>query len=221
MSGYDTPLRINVMNSGFIAPRGLADGKAGAARNPKLNGNVFVIGQGQFEQLQRAVFATEHPVFAVLDGALIDNLPARLRQAAPEALCLFSGDLDPMLAAAAPYLVPLHKGSAATRLALSDGWNAHWGIVLVADPGIDMHAMRAHLRRILRVRAPGGDAMLFRFYDPRAFRTVVPTFDAQQYKAFFGPIQGCYVENRAGDSALHFTRDSSDAPAMLPLAAAA
>lgn len=210
-------------NTECIAPvGGLGDGSAGSSRATTQGGNFFVIGQGQYEQLQRVVFGQrQHPVFAVLDGAIIDDLPSRLRQHAPEAMCLFSGDLDPMLAAAAPYLLPLEPGAAATRLALQEGWNAHLGIVLVADPGTDVYSLRAHLRRVLRVSAPGGTSMLFRFYDPRAFRNVVPTFDAAQRKAFFGPIHGCYTEGRSSDSALYFARDGHEAPNALSLAAAA
>jgi len=181
-----------------------------------------VIGQGQFEHLQRTIFTQgPQPVYAVLDGAIIDDLPARLRQHAPDAMCLFSGDLDPALAAAAPYLVPMRAGSGASALALRDGWNEHWGIILVVDPGTDAYALRAHLRRILRVSTPGGQSMLFRFYDPRAFRSVVPTFDAQQRMAFFGPIQTCYIEGRGGDSVLQFRRDGAEQPDTLPLPAAA
>ena len=215
--------RIASMYTEHIAPeRGPADGTAGSSRATTQGGNFFVIGQGQYEQLQRAVFGQhQHPVFAVLDGAIIDDLPGRLSRHAPDAMCLFSGDLDPMLAAAAPYLLPLEPDSAATRLALLEGWNEHWGIVLVADPGTDAYSLRAHLRRVLRVATPGGASMLFRFYDPRAFRSVVPTFDAAQRKAFFGPIHGCFTEGRSQDCALHFARDGREAPNQLSLAAAA
>ena len=44
----------------------------------------------------------------------------------------------------------------------------------MTDADTTLLALRSHLRRILRVAAPGGESMLFRFYDPRAFRTVVP-----------------------------------------------
>lgn len=224
MSGFDTGLRIEQMSPGNFATWGSGDGNAGNASNTGShahNGSVFVIGQGQFEQLQRMVFRQGRPAFAVLDGASIDDLPALLQKHAPEAMCLFSGDLDPMLAAAAPYLLPLKDGSAATQLALRDGWNAHWGIVLVTDADTTLLALRSHLRKILRVAAPGGESMLFRFYDPRAFRTVVPSFDAQQHQHFFGPIHGCYVESRDADRALYFARDAQQPLATLPLSAAA
>ena len=112
------------MNTECIAPEGgPADGSAGSPRATTQGGNFFVIGQGQYEQLQQAVFGQrQRPVFAVLDGAIIDDLPARLGKHAPDAMCLFSGDLDPMLAAAAPYLLPLAPDTAATRLALLEGW---------------------------------------------------------------------------------------------------
>jgi hypothetical protein len=223
MSALLQLLRTERMDGNSIVPRGVADGSAGTTRGVASVRTLYVIGQGQYEQLQRMVFsqASQCPVFAVLDGAIVDDLPPLLQRHAPDAMCLFSGDLDPMLAAAAPYLLPLAPDSGGAQLALRDGWNAHWGIVLVADPGTQAHALRAHLRRILRVVTPGGDSMLFRFYDPRAFRSVVPSFDMEQRKAFFGPIRGCYVEGRDGQGVLHFTRDGEVAPRMLPLAAVA
>ena len=80
---------------------------------------------------------------------------------------------------------------------------------------------RAHLRRVLRVRAPDGSSMLFRFYDPRAFRTVIPVLDAPARKEFFGPIHGAYVESRSPDSVLFFARDGRAEPQALPLSTAA
>ena len=181
-----------------------------------------VIPQGQYEALHRTVFG--HPtlaVYAVLDGAMIEGLPARLAQVAPDAACLFEGSLDPMLSAAAPYVIKLAPQSAAAQLALKEGWNDHWGIVLVTDASVDLRTVRSHLRRVLRVSAPDGTSMLFRFYDPRAFRTVIPVLDAAARREFFGPIHGVYVEGRTPDSALYFARDGKPEPQSLPLPAAA
>jgi hypothetical protein len=183
---------------------------------------VQVIPQGQYEALHRAVFGNAtQAVYAVLDGAMIDDLPARLGQLAAEAACLFEGALDPMLSAAAPWLVKLDPDSPATRLALRDGWNGHSGIILVTDASQDLRTVRAHLRRVLRVRAPDGSSMLFRFYDPRAFRTVIPVLDAASRREFFGPLLGAYVEGRIPDNALYFARDGKPEPRTLPLPTAA
>lgn len=180
-----------------------------------------MIAQGQYENLQRTVFAKPNQaVYAVLDGSQIHGLPERLRQSTPEAMCLFSGQLDPMLEAAAPYMVELRADSSTAHMALRDGWNEHWGIVLVTDATTDAHVLRNHLRTILRVAGPDGRSLLFRFYDPRAFRSVVPTLDPQQRKAFFGPIQGCYIEDRNANAALYFSRDGGREPSAIALAAA-
>lgn len=181
-----------------------------------------MIPQGQYESLHRMVFG--HParaVYAVMDGAMIDGLPGRLAQVAADAACLFEGALDPMLSAAAPWLVKLDPDSSAARMALRDGWNGHWGIVLLTDAGLDLRTVRAHLRRVLRVRAPDGASMLFRFYDPRAFRTVIPVLDAAARREFFGPIHGVYVEGRSPDRVLFFARDGKPEPRALPLSTAA
>ena len=181
-----------------------------------------VIPQGQYEALHRTVFGhAGHAVYAVLDGAMIDGLPARLAQVAPDAACLFEGSLDPMLSAAAPYVMKLDPQSDATQLALKEGWNDHWGIVLLTEAGLDLRAVRAHLRRVLRVSAPDGTSMLFRFYDPRAFRTVIPVLESAVRREFFGPIHGVFVEGRTPDSALYFARDGKPEPQSLPLLAAA
>jgi hypothetical protein len=214
MSAFGPVPRIDGLHA-MLSPEWAADGLPKYSATGRI---LYVIDQGQFERLHRMVFAQDPscPVFAVLDGAIIDDLPALLQRHAPDAMCLFSGDLDPMLAAAAPYLFGLTPGSPAAALALRDGWNAHWGIVLVADPGTSLHDLRAHLRRILRVRSPDGEPMLFRFYDPRAFRCVVPTFDVAQRQAFFGPIRISFVESPTGD-VLQFLRDGDPTPRALSL----
>lgn len=179
-----------------------------------------MIPDDQYETLRKMVFGHRNKaVYAVMDGAMIDDLPGRLGKIAPQAACLFEGALDPMLSAAAPWLVQLEEGCSASRLALHEGWNGHWGIVLITSPDIGLRGIRAHLRRVLRVRSPDGSSMLFRFYDPRAFRTVIPVLDAPARRDFFGPIDGVYVEGRAPDGVLYFDRDGKPEPRALPLTA--
>ncbi|WP_240097911.1 DUF4123 domain-containing protein [Thermomonas flagellata] len=181
-----------------------------------------MIPPNQFEVLQRRIFSTPgRAVYAVMDGAMVDGLPARLAQVAPDAMCLFEGSLDPMLSAAAPWLLHLQPGTDAARMVLAEGWNGHWGIVLETDASHDLRAVRAHLRRVLRVRAPDGTAMLFRFYDPRAFRAVVPVLEPAMRREFFGPLRGAYVEARAPDAVLYFSRDGQPEPQTLMLATVA
>ena len=92
-------------------------------------------------------------------------------------------------------------------------------IVLEVAAGVDLAEVRNHLRRCLRVRGPDGSPLLFRFYDPRAFRVVIPTLDADSRKQFFGPIRGFYIEDREPGTALYFPRDGGREPRPLPLGA--
>lgn len=176
--------------------------------------------ESRYQLIRKMVFdASGLPTFAVLDGALIPGLPGRLLQDAPDALCLFIGDLEPSLAAAAPYVVPLRPAGAVSAMVLREGWHADWGIILSADPGTDVHAIRNHLRRILHVPPVGAAPRLFRFYDPRAFRTVVPGFGPNQYRALFGPIVRWLIPD--GDTLLDFRRGGASRPIRIPLASAA
>lgn len=189
-------------------------------------GVVFVIEPPQLQALRHAVFeradgAAELPVFAVLDGAMVAQLPERLRAAGCDYSCLFSGELDPMLEAAAPHLVRLRADDRFTDAVLREGWNAHWGIVLRTAPGTDLYALRHHLRRYLRVIGADGQAMFFRFYDPRAFRVVIPTLGSSERRDFFGPVLGFVVEDAAADSALVYARGGPASGQRIALATAA
>lgn len=143
-------------------------------------------------------------VFVVLDGAMVERLPARLAVSGCEYSCLFSGALDPMLEEAAPHLVHLRADDPFGETVLRQGWNDHWGIVLHAGPGMGLYEVRQHLRRHLRVLDAEGHAMFFRFYDPRVFRLVVPQLDRQARRDFFGPIRRFVVEDERPDAVLCF-----------------
>ena len=84
-----------------------------------------MIPQGQYDSLHKMVFGQPtRAVYAVMDGAMIEGLPDRLAQLAPDAACLFEGALDPMLSAAAPWLVKLAGSKLPQALALEDAYPA-------------------------------------------------------------------------------------------------
>lgn len=177
-----------------------------------------LIAQAHYDSLRRAVFATPGRAwYAVLDGAQIDGLPERLKSM--ESACLFSSGLDPMLEAAAPHVLRIEAESPGCRMALQEGWNQHWGIVLETAGDSDLAGIRNHLRSCLRVRGTGGETLLFRFYDPRVFRTVIPALKPIQREDFFGPIIGCWIESREADTATYFSRDDRE-PRAISLAPA-
>lgn len=104
--------------------------------------------------------------YAVIDTAQDDRLYP-LVQTSSHYACLFSGKLEPDLAAAAPYLAVVDE-----REPLIERWREHgagrnWGIL--CETATPLEPLRKHFRRFLQAKLPDGRTALFRFYDPRVF----------------------------------------------------
>ena len=141
-------------------------------------------------------------VYAILDGASIDDLLDKLYQYQPEFICLYRGDLEPDIAEVAPYLVRLDRESAFTDWLLDRGWGNHWGIFAIARE--DLTAMRKHFRRFLRVYDSQGRPMLFRYYDPRVLRAYLPTCNNEELATVFGPVINYASEGESPDKLVFF-----------------
>jgi hypothetical protein len=125
-------------------------------------------------------------VFAILDGASIPGLLTSLYRYQPDYVCLYRGEIQPDMAEVAPYLIRLDPSSACTAWIIERGWGNHWGIFALSDA--DLRTMRQHFRRFLIVHDSSGKPLLFRYYDPRVWRTYLPTCTAEELAAVFGPV---------------------------------
>ncbi len=169
-----------------------------------------MIDQAQLHALMRVVFNHDQQhIYAVLDGCMLAQLPQRLQSSGCHCSCLFSGLMDPMLELAAPWLVELPAQAPFTQSLLKDAWNEHAGILLQATAEVDLYTVRHHLRSYLRVIGPDGEPMLFRFYDPRAFRVTMPQLKRTDFKAFLEPLQAVFTEAEDPANVLHFTANGS------------
>lgn|SRR5262245_9844349 len=148
----------------------------------------------------------DNKVFAALDGASVPDLLDRLYGLLPEFECLFRGELEPDVAEVAPYLVQLEPNSEFTKWLVTRGWGQHWGIFGVSTA--DFRSLRRHFRTLLTVYDPTGRPMLFRYYDPRVLRTYLPTCNAGELSAVFGPITGYILEDADPWTLLRFRLDS-------------
>jgi hypothetical protein len=172
----------------------------------------------QVESLRQQMFGPDGTsLYAIFDGAIVDELPARLDQSGLQHVCLFPGQLDPELAAVVPYLVALEADNPLTLEAIESGWMAHWGVYIQTPEGVGFRQMRQHFRPFLKVRGPLGEMMYFRYYDPRVLRVVLPTFDVSQRQSFFGPVRSLFVESESGAIALRFDAINGAEPKRLKL----
>ncbi|MHC4166687.1 MAG: DUF4123 domain-containing protein [Planctomycetota bacterium] len=145
----------------------------------------------------------ETSVYMVLDGASVPELPRVLLEHQPENICLYRGELEPDMAAVAPYLVKLEYDHPFTGLVCQQGWGNHWGIFALTPVQVDIRAMRQHFRRFLMVYDPDGELVYFRYYDPRVLRVYLPTCNAEETQTVFGPV-GSYVMEEEDSSVLRF-----------------
>jgi hypothetical protein len=141
-------------------------------------------------------------VFAILDGASVQGLLQKLADLQPEHVCLYRGELEPDMAEVAPYLVKLDKEGQFTNWVLDRGWGNHWGVF--AESNSDLNALRNHFRRFLTVHDASGKPLLFRYYDPRVLRTYLPTCNAEELKAMFGPVESYMMEDESAAGILRF-----------------
>jgi hypothetical protein len=154
------------------------------------------------KSLEAEIFVDGANTFAVLDGASVPGLLEKLDQWRPEFVCLYRGELNADLAEVAPYLVRLESGTEMTEWILSNCWGGHWGIFAIAEA--DLQAMRQHFRCLLTVYDEKGKPLLFRFYDPRVMRMYLPTCNAEELGAIFGPVANYLLEDESSRSSLRF-----------------
>jgi len=126
---------------------------------------------------------------------------------------LFDSHTAPQMARVAPYLVALsveprypHAGSGYLDL-WAEKLGRSAGLFLFTDA--NPRVLWDHLTQIFNVADEDGKTYYFRFYDPRVFRTFLPTCSAQQRAEFFGPIRAFGVETEAGDELQEWGRDET------------
>ncbi len=143
-------------------------------------------------------------VYAILDGASAEQLPQNIYRYSIESVCLLRGELDPELAQVSPYLVALAAESPFTDWLIGEGWGRHWGIYVVS--GADLRTLRQHFRSFLTVYDPNNVPLFFRYYDPRVLRVYLPTCNAQELEAIFGPVDRYLMEGEDDESLLRCER---------------
>ena len=159
----------------------------------------------KFNQL---VFNENSKVYAVLDGASIPDLPMKLYEMRPQHICLYRGELEPDIAEVAPYLVRMIPETDFTNWILTSGWGSHWGIF--AQTRFSIYELRKHFRSFLTVHDEDGNPMLFRYYDPRVWRTFLPTCNTEELDTFFKTVTNYLLEDENPDNLLNYSLQNGE-----------
>jgi hypothetical protein len=125
-------------------------------------------------------------LYVILDAARDRQIYSTLRASDAQYLCLLPGPLHYSLAKAAPYLVLLDPAALFSRWLMEQAWCSEWGIFLSTKTPLKQ--LQGHFADLLKAQDPSGAVLHFRYYDPRVFRSFVPTLRDEQLQPFFGPV---------------------------------
>lgn len=144
-------------------------------------------------KLEQNLFEESARAYAVLDGAGVPDLPLKIYEMQPRAVCLYRGEIEPDVAEVAPYLVELFPEDDFTEWLLNEQQGGkNWGIF--ARSRYSLTEVRKHFRKFLTVYDERGNPMLFRFYDPRVLRKFLPTCDEESLKSLFATVSSYLAE---------------------------
>ncbi len=135
-----------------------------------------------------------------------DERLVSLVQQSREHVCLFTGDVAPVLQAAAPWLVRIDPADPLPGIWQQHGRRQHWGIL--CESRLSLAELRRHFRRFLQAKLPDGMIALFRFYDPRVFDTYIRAALPEERAPWFKGVAHYALEG--ADGVLHRFRLSSD-----------
>jgi Domain of unknown function (DUF4123)/FHA domain len=169
----------------------VADGFATAPISALETAESSVIVPTLHDSLMQTLSAQGTPLYAILDAARDPLILAWLLDCKEEHQSLYEGTKGDQLAAFAPYLVALPRGSAFLEKVVRCGWGKSWGVYLTCNQ--TFKDVRKHLRHFLMVELDG-EQVYFRFYDPRVLRVFLPTCTPQEVVQFFGPIRQYFFE---------------------------
>jgi hypothetical protein len=125
--------------------------------------------------------------YLLLDGAQIENLPARLYSLddSPVVEWLYHATPYQAVFDVGPALVVLRTNSALEQ-AFTDHWQHDAGLLIESDA--PMQLLAEHLRSLIHARVTGDTSMLFRYYDPRVMRHWLLALSPAEKDHLMGPI---------------------------------
>ena len=142
-------------------------------------------------------YADQQRLFAILDACDSPQVLSKVLELGPDrARCLFKGEIAQEARESAPYLTAC-DGTILHWL-FHAVWEEPWGIFIVGQ--VEQDRLLRHLRKFLIVRDPSGEAVYFRYYDPRVLPVFLSSCSREELLQFYGEISafGCTHEGAQG-----------------------
>lgn len=145
------------------------------------------------------------PFYMLIDAAKVDLELSKLLGKSTKYTCLYKGESEKKMAAVAPYIAAINKGSDLPQFVHEKGKQLAWGVFVDAD--VDLEVLVFHFRKFLIVETEEGKQLYFRFYDPRVLRSFLPTCSENQLMEFFGPVDFFYCEDENQNQIIKFSME--------------
>ena len=147
--------------------------------------------------LLNVLYREGEPVYALLDAIRDARIPAFLDASGEQYARV--DEANP----ASPFLALVPPSSRLLDVLIKDGWNHGWGFYFTAAIGFENALW--HWRSFVTLRNVNGQAVTFRFWDPRVIRAVVPAMTPDEAAGFFGLISRFIVEGDKPELAVEFS----------------
>lgn len=154
-------------------------------------------------------------VFMVLDCARDKRIEPLINSSKLEQSCLYAGKLTYKLKRAAPHIVKLSENSNLTSEILTLGWGKSWGIFLLAHQATSMKTVRANCRRLAKVKSVNGKNLVFRYYDPRVTRLMLPVCNHYEVDCILGDSISLVIEQEHEFGFTLFERGDEKTPIIV------
>ncbi|MCY2992011.1 MAG: DUF4123 domain-containing protein [Planctomycetota bacterium] len=174
---------------------------------PDANSTELEASPAQLADALRAQLqlAPGESLYGIVDGAQDLELAYEAKCLyGQEIRSLFEGDMAPVVAEVAPYLVPIDPASG-----YLENWARRWGknVGILLTTFADPLKLFRHLREIFLVKDEEGQEYFFRYYDPRVLRTYLPTCTPEEVRAFLGPANALLSESAKPNTMLRCAVD--------------
>jgi hypothetical protein len=140
-------------------------------------------------------------LYAVVDAAQDRRLYGLITESR-EFECLFAGDLAPVVRQVSPHVVRLADDTPLAEAWRREGWGRNWGILCEASASLA--ELRRHFRHFLQALLPNGRIVQFRFYDPRVWRTYMPTCQPNELARWFDAVDEFRAESADGQGMVKY-----------------
>lgn len=152
--------------------------------------------------LLSTLFKDSETIYAVLDSYRENRVPAYLDASREQYAPLMENVQAIEMSRLNPYVVLVPARSRLIDVLVKDGWGKGWGIYLSSAAPLDQ--VRQHLQRFFFAQTMDGRPFMFRFFDPRVLRALLPAMTPAEVTQFFGPITRIVMEAEKPEVALEF-----------------